>query len=96
MAGVTYAIRVLPMTAFRKKIKNKFVQSFLYYVPYVTLSVMTFPAIIHATKSPVSGAAAFAAGIITAHFGANLFKVAVSCCAAALVFELIMPALGLI
>ena len=49
MAGVSYAIRVLPLTLIRKQIKNQFVQSFLYYVPYVTLAVMTFPAITEAT-----------------------------------------------
>ena len=52
MAAVSYTIRVLPLTLIRKPIKNQFIQSFLYYVPYVTLAVMTFPAIIHAT--PVS------------------------------------------
>ncbi len=49
MAAVSYTIRVLPLTLIRKPIKNQFIQSFLYYVPYVTLAVMTFPAIIHAT-----------------------------------------------
>ena len=52
MALVSYTIRILPLTLIRKPIKNQFIQSFLYYVPYVTLSVMTFPAIVHAT--PVS------------------------------------------
>ena len=56
MALVSYTIRILPLTLIRKPIKNQFIQSFLYYVPYVTLSVMTFPAIVHATQSPVSGA----------------------------------------
>ena len=51
MAAVSYAIRVLPLTLIRKPIKNQFIQSFLYYVPYVTLAVMTFPAIINATQS---------------------------------------------
>ena len=46
MAAVSYTIRVLPLTLIRKPIKNQFIQSFLYYVPYVTLAVMTFPAII--------------------------------------------------
>ena len=58
MAAVSYAIRVLPLTLIRKPIKNQFIQSFLYYVPYVTLAVMTFPAIINATQSPIAGAAA--------------------------------------
>ena len=56
MALVSYTIRILPLTLIRKPIKNQFIQSFLYYVPYVTLSVMTFPAIVHATQSPVSSA----------------------------------------
>ena len=55
MAAVTYAIRALPLTLIRKPIKNRFLQSFLHYVPYVTLAVMTFPAILTATQSPVAG-----------------------------------------
>ena len=58
MAGVSYMIRVLPLTLIRKPIKNQFIQSFLYYVPYVTLAVMTFPAILSATNSTVSAALA--------------------------------------
>ena len=88
MAVVSYAIRVLPLTLIRKQIKNRFIQSFLYYVPYVTLSVMTFPAIIKATQSPLSGAIALAVGIAAAWFGASLFKVAVSCCSVVFIVEL--------
>lgn len=62
MALVSYTIRVLPLTLIRKPIRNTFIQSFLYYVPYVTLAVMTFPAILHATQSPISGAVALIAG----------------------------------
>ncbi len=62
MAGVTYLIRLLPLTLIKKEIKNVYVKSFLYYVPYVTLSVMTFPAILHATASVWSGAAASGSG----------------------------------
>ena len=58
MFGVTYLIRVLPLTLIRKEIKNRTIRSFLYYVPYVTLAVMTFPAIIDATSSPLAGLAA--------------------------------------
>lgn len=90
MAGVSYLIRVLPLTLIRKPIKNKFIQSFLYYVPYVTLAVMTFPAIVEATQSPVSGLIAFLVGIAAAWLGADLFKTAVFCCAAVLVVELFM------
>lgn len=88
MALVSYAIRVLPLTLIRKPIKNRFIRSFLYYVPYVTLSVMTFPAIINATQSPVSGAAALIAGILAAYLGAGLLPVAVICCGVVFVLEL--------
>ena len=90
MAAVTYAIRVLPLTLIRRKIKNTFLKSFLFYVPYVTLSVMTFPAIIEATQSPVAGAAALIIGIILAFFGANLFIVAAACCTTVLLLELFL------
>ena len=90
MAAVSYLIRVLPMTLIRKPITNQFVQSFLYYVPYVTLAVMTFPAIIEATQSPLAGIVALIVGIIAAWFGAGLFKVAVSCCAIVFLMELFL------
>ena len=63
---ITAIIRVLPLLVFRRPIKNRFLRSFFYYVPYVTLAVMTFPAIVHATASPVAGAAALIAGIVLA------------------------------
>ena len=102
MALVSYAIRILPLTLIRKPIKNRFVQSFLYYVPYVTLAVMTFPAtaqeklaaldasfpaIVQATQSPVAGAVALVIGIAAAWCGASLFQVAVACCAVVFVLE---------
>lgn len=80
MAIVTLSIRILPLTLIRKQIKNQFLQSFLYYVPYVTLAVMTFPAIIDATQSPLTGTIALCIGIVAAWFGANLFQVSVACC----------------
>ena len=90
MAGVSYLIRALPMTLFRKPIKNRFVQSFLYYVPYVTLAVMTFPSILDATQSQWSGAAALVVGLIVAWLGADLFKTAVTCCAVVFLLELVI------
>jgi branched-subunit amino acid transport protein len=88
MALVTYLIRVLPLTLIRKQITNKFLKSFLYYVPYVTLAVMTFPAIINATQSIYSGILALLVGIVVAWCGFDLFKTAVSCCAVVLILEL--------
>ena len=90
MAAVTFVIRVLPLTLIRGKIKNKFLRSFLYYVPYVTLSVMTFPAIIEATQTPLSGIFALAVGGVCAYKGAGLFKVAVACCVTVLALEFLL------
>ena len=90
MAAVIYLIRLLPLTLIRKKITNKTLRSFLYYVPYVTLAVMTFPAIIEATNSIWSGLAALIIGIGLAWFGVNLFGVAVSACAVAFIIEFII------
>ena len=90
MFAVTYLVRVLPLTIFRKPIKSRFMQSFLYYVPYVTLALMTFPAIINATQTPVAGAIALAAGIIAAWLGAGLLPVAAICCAVVFAAELII------
>ena len=87
MFAVTYMIRVLPLTIIRKKIKNTFIRSFLYYVPYVTLSVMTFPAILNATMSKSAALISFIVGIIAAWFGANLLKVALLCCSLVLIIE---------
>ena len=90
MALITFLIRVLPLTLIRKKIKNRIVRSFLYYVPYVTLAVMTFPAIMDATQSPWAGLAALVGGIVLAICGANLFPIAVSCCGIVFILELFL------
>ena len=87
---VSYAIRVLPLTLIQKQIENRFLRSFLYYVPYVTLSVMTFPAIIEATQSPIAGAAALVAGMAVAWLGGNLFHTSLVCCAIVLALEFIL------
>lgn len=88
MAGVTLLVRELPITLIQKQINNRFIRSFLYYVPYVTLSVMTFPAIVEATQSPAAGAAALVLGIVAAWFGGNLFQVALTCCITVFVLEM--------
>ena len=86
-AGVSFLIRELPLTLIRRPIRNRFLRSFLFYVPYVTLAVMTFPSILHATSSPIAGLAALVLGIADAWIGANLFQVAVGCCAIVLILE---------
>lgn len=90
MALVTYLIRVLPLTLIRKPIKSVFLRSFLYYVPYVTLSLMTFPAITTVTQSPLAGAAAMAVGILSAWLGLGLFPVSLLCCSTVVVLELLL------
>lgn len=90
MAAVTYAIRVLPLTLIRRQIKNKTIRSFLYYVPYVTLAVMTFPAILEATNSIWSGLAALIVGILLAWFGLGLFPVSVLSCLVVFLLELFL------
>ena len=89
MCLITAVIRILPLLVLRRPIQNKFLKSFFYYVPYVTLSVMTFPAIVNATASPVAGAAALVAGIVLAWIGANMITVSAACCAVVFVLELI-------
>lgn len=90
MALVTYLIRLLPLTIFRKEIKNIYIKSFLYYVPYVTLAVMTFPAILEATNSIWSGLAGFLAAMILAYKGQSLFKVSLLACLSVFVTELLI------
>ncbi len=90
MWGISYLIRVLPLTLIRREITNKTIRSFLFYVPYVTLAVMTFPSILSATQTPVSAALALVAGLVMAWFGLSLFQVSVLCCAVVFVVELIL------
>ena len=78
-AAVSFLIRELPLTLIRRPIKSRFLRSFLFYVPYVTLAVMTFPSIVNATSSPIAGLAALVLGIAAAWLGANLLRVAGGC-----------------
>ena len=86
-AAVSCLIRVLPLTLIRGRIKNKFLRSFLYYVPYVTLAVMTFPAIITAPKVPLAGILALITGIIAAWKGIIMMGIAALCCGVVLIYE---------
>ena len=89
MAGVTYLIRALPLVLIRREIKNKVIRSFLYYVPYVTLSVMTFPAILTATSTIWSALVALLVAALLALKGCKLPIVAAAACTAVFLFELI-------
>ena len=90
MAGVTYLIRMLPLTLIRRQIRSPFIRSFLYYVPYVTLSVMTFPSILTATSSLWSGGATLAAAVFLAYRGKSLFSVSLAACGTVFILELFL------
>jgi len=90
MALVTYAIRAIPFVAFRKKIRSRFVQDFLYYVPYAVLSAMTIPAVLYATDHMASAAVGAAVAVVLAFFRRGLLTVALSACGAALAAELVL------
>ena len=87
MALTTYLIRVLPLTLIRKPIRSTFLRSFLYYVPYVTLAVMTFPAVLTLTGSPLVGAIAMAIGIVSAWCGLGLLPVSLLCCGSVMLLQ---------
>ena len=90
---VTNLIRVLPMMLIKGPIRNTFLRSFLYYVPYVTLAVMTFPAIIETTLTPLAGVIALVVGLIAAWDGLGLFPVALICCIIVYLIDTLLPML---
>ncbi|MCF0105169.1 MAG: AzlD domain-containing protein [Holdemanella sp.] len=83
MAAITYLIRMLPITLFQKEIKNQFVKSFLYYVPYAVLSAMTFPAMLSATGNPIASTASCIAALMAAYKEKSLLQVAIIACVVA-------------
>lgn len=89
MAAVSYLIRVLPVTLIRKQIKNRFLRSVLYYLPYVTLSVMTVPSIFTISENPLCGIAALVVAIVLAWFTGNLLLSATGACVAVFLISLI-------
>lgn len=93
MAVTTYLIRMLPMTVFRRPITSRFLKSFLYYVPYVCLTAMTFPAILTSTASILSGAAALLVAVVLAYFGQSLIVVALASSAAVFIAEQLLAIL---
>lgn len=88
-AGVTYLVRMLPLVLMRGKIKNRFILSFLHYIPYAVLSVMTVPAIFYATDAPLAAAAGFIVALALAWKGKSLVVVAAAACAAVLLVSLL-------
>jgi len=90
MSVVTYLIRMLPLAIWTKEITSPFIKSFLYYVPYACLAAMTFPAILNATDSILSGAVGFAVALYLAYKEKSLLTVALFACAAVFVMERIL------
>ena len=94
MAGVTYLVRAIPIALIKEKIKNRFVLSFLHYIPYTVLSAMTVPAIFYATDSPVSAAVGFVVALVAAFFNRSLVQVAALSCLGVLATEIIMKSIS--
>ncbi len=90
MAGVTYLIRAIPMVLIKEKIKNRFVLSFLHYIPYTVLAVMTVPACFYATESPLSAGIGFAIAIVAALLDRSLIQVAALSCIGVFITETVM------
>lgn len=89
MAGVTYLVRMLPLVLIKKKLKNKYLLSFLHYIPYTVLSAMTVPAIFYATESLPASVCGFLIAVLLAYFENGLVTVAAVSCVGVLVCELI-------
>ncbi len=87
MAGVTYLIRMLPLLLIKKKIENKFILSFLYYIPYTVLSAMTIPAIFYSTGNIISAVLGFLAAAVVAYCEKSLLTVATASCVVVFIAE---------
>ncbi len=90
MAGVTYGLRAVPLLLFSKPIENRFVTSFLHYVPYAVLTAMTIPAIVFATTTPYSGVAGLVVAVALAWFGRSLLTVALGAAGAVWLVEILL------
>ena len=95
-AGVTYLVRMVPLVLIKRKITNRFVKSFLYYIPYAVLGVMTIPAIFYATASTLSALIGFLVAVVLAWMEKGLLTVAASACGAVLVVEIVLHAMGIL
>ncbi len=94
MAGVTYLIRMLPLVLCRKKIENRFIRSFLYYVPYAVLSAMTIPAIFYSTGCLISAILGLACAVILSLLEKKLLTVAIGACGTVFIVEYVMTFFG--
>lgn len=90
MAGVTYLIRMLPLTVFRKEIKSRFVMSFLHYVPYAVLGAMTIPDVMYSTGNIGTALVGLAVAVVLAWRGKGLLTVAIAACVAVAAAQLVL------
>ena len=90
MAVTTYLVRALPRTLFKKPIRSRFIRSFLHYIPVACLTAMTFPAILYATNSMLSGAVGLVVAVVLAFFRRSLIVVAACSCVAVFLTELLL------
>ena len=93
MAGVTYAIRAIPLVAFRKKIRSRYIQSLLYYIPYAVLTAMTIPAVFYSAASLISSLVGCAVALLLAWKNRSMLVVAIAACAAAYITEWLLTLL---
>lgn len=84
MSFITYALRAVPFMAFRRKVRNRFFRSFLYYIPYTVLAAMTFPAVLYTTNSVLPAALGTATAVVLSFRGKGMVTVSLSACAVAL------------
>ena len=91
MSLITYLLRAVPFMAFRRKVRNRFFRSFLYYIPYTILAAMTFPAVLYATESMIPAALGTATALILAFRGKGMVTVSLSACAVALLSGFLIP-----
>ncbi len=90
MAGITYLIRMIPFVLAKKKITNRFILSFLHYIPFAVLTAMTIPGIFYSVSNKISAFFGFIAALVSAYLGKSLLKVAIYACLTVLVFEFIL------
>lgn len=90
MAGITYLVRMLPLMLIKKEITNRFILSFLHYIPYAVLTVMTIPAIFYSTSYLVSACVGLMVALVLSYFNKSLTTVALLSCTGVLIVELII------
>ena len=96
LVGSTYLVRALPFALMRKKIKNRFIRSFLYYIPYTVLAAMTFPAALYATGSMASATVGLLVAVVFAILEKDLTIVAIAACVSVYLSELLFSFTGII